>query len=150
MVHLFLSMEEDFVSHIIAIQSFIWYQPFLEWLLSLGTLHDLEWSVLFQKRIFFIIQLLLYFHILYDQIIYIFFPEFFILVTSVFKGREEHILLGAVVALNKIKILIKKEGESMFDRQLIIASVVSDSVGPHRRKPTRLPCPWSSQARTLE
>ena len=25
-----------------------------------------------------------------------------------------------------------------------VASVVSDSVGPHRRQPTRLPCPWDS------
>ena len=29
-------------------------------------------------------------------------------------------------------------------------SVVSDSVRPHRRQPTRLPCPWILQARTLE
>ena len=26
----------------------------------------------------------------------------------------------------------------------LVASVVSDSVQPHRRKPTRLPCPWDS------
>ena len=25
-----------------------------------------------------------------------------------------------------------------------VASVMSDSVRPHRRKPTRLPCPWDS------
>ena len=25
-----------------------------------------------------------------------------------------------------------------------VTSVVSDSVGPHRRQPTRLPCPWDS------
>ena len=27
---------------------------------------------------------------------------------------------------------------------LQVASVVSDSVRPHRRQPTRLPCPWDS------
>ena len=27
---------------------------------------------------------------------------------------------------------------------LLIASVMSDSVRPHRRQPTRLPCPWDS------
>ena len=26
----------------------------------------------------------------------------------------------------------------------LVASVVSDSVRPHRRQPTRLPCPWDS------
>ena len=31
-----------------------------------------------------------------------------------------------------------------------VASVVSDSVRPHRRQPTRLPRPWDLQARTLE
>ena len=31
-----------------------------------------------------------------------------------------------------------------------VTSVVSDSVRPHRRQPTRLPCPWDFQARTLE
>ena len=31
-----------------------------------------------------------------------------------------------------------------------VASVVSDSVRPHRRQPTRLPAPWILQARTLE
>ena len=29
-------------------------------------------------------------------------------------------------------------------RVCYITSVVSDSVRPHRRKPTRLPCPWDS------
>ena len=28
-----------------------------------------------------------------------------------------------------------------------VASVVSDSVRPHRRQPTRLPCPWDSPGR---
>ena len=27
---------------------------------------------------------------------------------------------------------------------LLVASVVSNSVRPYRRKPTRLPCPWDS------
>ena len=27
---------------------------------------------------------------------------------------------------------------------LLVASVVSDSVRPHRQQPTRLPCPWDS------
>ena len=31
-----------------------------------------------------------------------------------------------------------------------VASVMSDSVRPHRRQPTRLLGPWDSQARTLE
>ena len=31
-----------------------------------------------------------------------------------------------------------------------VASVVSDSVRPHRRQPTRLHCRWGLQARTLE
>ena len=31
-----------------------------------------------------------------------------------------------------------------------VASIVSDSVQPHRRPPTRLLCPWDSPARTLE
>ena len=31
-----------------------------------------------------------------------------------------------------------------------VTSVVSNSVRPHRRQPTRLPHPWDSQARTLE
>ena len=31
-----------------------------------------------------------------------------------------------------------------------VASVVSDSVQPHRRQPTRLPVPGILQARTLE
>ena len=31
-----------------------------------------------------------------------------------------------------------------------VTSVVSDSVRPHRRQPTRLPHPWVLQARTLE
>ena len=31
---------------------------------------------------------------------------------------------------------------------LLSASVVSDSVGPHRRKPTRLPCPWHSPGKS--
>ena len=31
-----------------------------------------------------------------------------------------------------------------------VASVVSDSVRPHRRQPTRLPCSWDSPARILE
>ena len=33
---------------------------------------------------------------------------------------------------------------------LLSHSVVSDSVRPHRRQPTRLLCPWDLQARTLE
>ena len=33
---------------------------------------------------------------------------------------------------------------------LLRRSVVSDSVRPHRRQPTRLLCPWDLQARTLE
>ena len=31
-----------------------------------------------------------------------------------------------------------------------VTSVVSDSVRPHRRQPTRLLCPWGLQARILE
>ena len=31
-----------------------------------------------------------------------------------------------------------------------VTSVVSDSLRPHRRQPTRLPVPWILQARTLE
>ena len=30
-----------------------------------------------------------------------------------------------------------------------IASVVSDSVGPHRRQPTRLPHPWDSPGKNI-
>ena len=31
---------------------------------------------------------------------------------------------------------------------LLSPSVVSDSVRPHRRQPTRLPCPWDSQGKS--
>ena len=30
-----------------------------------------------------------------------------------------------------------------------VASVVSDSVRPHRRQPTRLPCPWDSSGKNI-
>ena len=30
-----------------------------------------------------------------------------------------------------------------------VASVVSDSVQPHRRQPTRLPCPWDSPGKNI-
>ena len=79
-------MEETLGSHIIAIQSFTWYQPFLEWLLSSESLLDLKWSVLF-KEIFFKTQILLYFIFYMIKLFYILFLEFFILVTSVFKGE---------------------------------------------------------------
>ena len=36
------------------------------------------------------------------------------------------------------------ETNTMLVNQLLFASVVSDSVRPHRRHPTRLLCPWDS------
>ena len=42
--------------------------------------------------------------------------------------------MGCHFLLQCMKVKIKRE----------VASVVSDSVRPHRRRPTRLPCPWDS------
>ena len=47
------------------------------------------------------------------------------------------------------------QGKRLFSLLLLllllqVASVVSDSVQPHRRQPTRLPVPGILQARTLE
>ena len=44
----------------------------------------------------------------------------------------------------------KRKGNSMLLLLLLSTSVVSDSVRPHRRQPTRLPHPWDSPGRTLE
>ena len=35
-------------------------------------------------------------------------------------------------------------GVQTMEEKLRFSSVVSDSVRPHRRQPTRLPCPWDS------
>ena len=40
--------------------------------------------------------------------------------------------------------MLQKNPNELFNRSNIIASVVSDSVRPHRWQPTRLPRPWDS------
>ena len=46
--------------------------------------------------------------------------------------------------VNKAEIDVFLELSCFFDDPAEVASVVSDSVQPHRRQPTRLPHPWDS------
>ena len=65
---------------------------------------------------------------------------------------------AAVYGIAQSRTRLKRLGSSSLNkapqecRQLLLASrsVVSDSVRPHRRQPTRLPVPGILQARTLE
>ena len=48
------------------------------------------------------------------------------------------------------KTMLTKHRLNWFSQCIHVTSVVSDSVGPHRWQPTRLPVPGTLQARTLE
>jgi len=62
---------------------------------------------------------------------------------SILKSRD--ITLPTKVCLVKAMIFpVVIYGYELLLLLLLVASVVSDSVKPHRRQPTRLPRPWNS------
>ena len=62
---------------------------------------------------------------------------------NIFKSRD--ITLPTKVCLVKAMIFpVVIYGYELLLLLLLVASVVSDSVKPHRRQPTRLPRPWNS------
>ena len=54
------------------------------------------------------------------------------------------ILIKHDIMLSEIKIIIVLKRREIRQCCCLVASVVSDSVRPHRQQPTRLPHPWDS------